>query len=146
MKLYCQTKKFFFAPNCPFYYVGAKLSWCQIVRVPNCPLLLSWCQIVRFYYLGAKLSALLSWCQIVRCQIVQCQIVRCQIVLQSSRFVLITTLSFWNRSWITAHCMLQSWNFNKQSSLNSTTEVKALKSNFNLVWFGREGKINVTPW
>ena len=43
-------------PNCPFYYVGAKLSWCQIV----------WCQIVR--------------CQIVWCQIVQCQIVWCQIV------------------------------------------------------------------
>merc|ERR1712107_589842 len=61
-------------PNCP----GAKLSWCQIVLVPNCPLLLSWCQIVCFYYLGAKLSPLLSWCQIVRCQIV-----RCQIVLQS---------------------------------------------------------------
>ena len=54
---------------------GAKLSWCQIVRcqivlVPNCPLLLSWCQIVRFYYLGAKLSPLLSRCQIVQCQIV----------------------------------------------------------------------------
>merc|ERR1711963_877161 len=55
---------------------GAKLSWCQIVLVPNCPLLLSWCQIFRFYYLGAKLSgaklsgaklsgAKLSWCQIV---------------------------------------------------------------------------------
>ena len=58
-------------PNCPGAKLsGAKLSWCQIVRVPNCPLLLSWCQIVRFYYLGAKLSALLSWCQIVRCQIV----------------------------------------------------------------------------
>ena len=47
---------FFLVPYCPFYYVGAKLSWCQIVR----------CQIVRFYYVGAKLS----WCQIVRCQIV----------------------------------------------------------------------------
>ena len=58
-------------PNCPGAKLsGAKLSWCQIVLVPNCPLLLSWCQIVRFYYLGAKLSALLSWCQIVRCQIV----------------------------------------------------------------------------
>ena len=66
-------------PNCPGAKLsGAKLSWCQIVLVPNCPLLLSWCQIVRFYYLGAKLSPLLSWCQIVRCQIV-----RCQIVLQS---------------------------------------------------------------
>ena len=66
-------------PNCPGAKLsGAKLSWCQIVLVPNCPLLLSWCQIVCFYYLGAKLSALLSWCQIVRCQIV-----RCQIVLQS---------------------------------------------------------------
>ena len=32
-----------------------------------------------FFYLGAKLSALLSWCQIVRCQIVWCQIVRCQL-------------------------------------------------------------------
>ena len=72
-------------PNCPGAKLsGAKLSWCQIVLVPNCPLLLSWCQIVRFYYLGAKLSALLSWCQIVRCQIVRCQIVRCQIVLQSA--------------------------------------------------------------
>ena len=58
-------------PNCPGAKLsGAKLSWCQIVRVPNCPLLLSWCQIVCFYYLGAKLSPLLSWCQIVRCQIV----------------------------------------------------------------------------
>ena len=58
-------------PNCPGAKLsGAKFSWCQIVRVPNCPLLLSWCQIVRFYYLGAKLSPLLSWCQIVRCQIV----------------------------------------------------------------------------
>ena len=58
-------------PNCPGAKLsGAKLSWCQIVLVPNCPLLLSWCQIVRFYYLGAKLSPLLSWCQIVRCQIV----------------------------------------------------------------------------
>ena len=47
-------------PNCPGAKLsGAKLSWCQIVRVPNCLLLLSWCQIVR------------------------CQIVRCQIVLQS---------------------------------------------------------------
>ena len=69
-------------PNCPGAKLsGAKLSWCQIVLVPNCPLLLSWCQIVRFYYLGAKLSALLSWCQIVRCQIVWCQIVPCQIVM-----------------------------------------------------------------
>merc|ERR1711973_1011532 len=58
-------------PNCPGAKLsGAKLSWCQIVLVPNCPLLLSWCQIVHFYYLGAKLSPLLSWCQIVRCQIV----------------------------------------------------------------------------
>ena len=47
---------FFLVPNCPLYYVSAKLSWCQIVR----------CQIVRFYYVGAKLSG----CQIVRCQIV----------------------------------------------------------------------------
>ena len=92
-------------PNCPGAKLsGAKLSWCQIVRVANCPLLLFWCQIVCFYYLGAKLSvfiilvpscplyylgaklsgaklsgaklsALLSWCQIVRCQIVWCQIV-----------------------------------------------------------------------
>ena len=63
-------------PNCPGAKLsGAKLSWCQIVLVPNCPLLLSWCQIVRFYYLGAKLSPLLSWCQIVQCQIVRCQIV-----------------------------------------------------------------------
>ena len=88
-------------PNCPGAKLsGAKLSWCQIVRVANCPLLLFWCQIVCFYYLGAKLSvfiilvpscplyylgaklssaklsgaklsALLSWCQIVRCQIVR---------------------------------------------------------------------------
>ena len=47
---------FFLVPNFPFYYVGAKLSWCQIDR---------------FYYLGAKLTgAKLSRCQIVRCQIV----------------------------------------------------------------------------
>merc|ERR1712122_469295 len=53
-------------PNCPGAKLsGAKLSWCQIVLVLNCPLLSSWCQIVRFYYLGAKLSPLLSWCQIV---------------------------------------------------------------------------------
>ena len=42
-------------PNCPLYYLGAKLSSAKLS--------------------GAKLSALLSWCQIVRCQIVWCQIV-----------------------------------------------------------------------
>merc|ERR1712163_59655 len=64
-------KRHFFHFFCPGAKLsGAKLSWCQIVLVPNCPLLLSWCQIVRFYYLGAKLSPLLSLCQIVRCQIV----------------------------------------------------------------------------
>ena len=85
-------------PNCPGAKLsGAKLSWCQIVLVPNCPLLLSWCQIVRFYYLGAKLSALLSWCQIVRCQIVRCQIVRCQIVLQSVK--ILDTLQFVISNW-----------------------------------------------
>ena len=45
---------FFLVPNCPFY-VGAILSWCQIVWVQNCP----------FLTLGAKLSAFNSWCQIV---------------------------------------------------------------------------------
>ena len=29
---------FFLVPNCLFHYFGAKLSWCQIVLVPNCPL------------------------------------------------------------------------------------------------------------
>ena len=43
-------------------------SWCQIVRVPNCP----------FLTLGAKLSAFTSWCQIVRFEIARCQIVWCQ--------------------------------------------------------------------
>ena len=39
-------------PNCPGAKLsGAKLSWCQIVRVPNCPFLLSWCQIVCFIIL-----------------------------------------------------------------------------------------------
>merc|ERR1711873_10420 len=62
---------FLLVPNCPFYYVGAKLSWCQIVRcqialVPNCP--------------GAKLS----WCQIVRCQIV---LPPCDIVLYKVHIV-----------------------------------------------------------
>ena len=74
-KMFYQVQFYHFkclVPNCPGAKLsGAKLSWCQIVLVPNCPLLLSWCQIVRFYYLGAKLSPLLSWCQIVRCQIVQ---------------------------------------------------------------------------
>ena len=74
---WCQIVRFIMlVPNCPGAKLsGAKLSWCQIVLVPNCPLLLSWCQIVRFYYLGAKLTPLLSWCQIVPCQIVRCQIV-----------------------------------------------------------------------
>ena len=79
-------------PNCPGAKLsGAKLSWCQIVRVPNCPLLLSWCQIVRFYYLVAKLSVLLSWCQIVWCQIVWCQI-----VLQSC-FITNPKWEIWNK-------------------------------------------------
>merc|ERR1711973_662876 len=39
-------------PNCPGAKLsGAKLSWCQIVLVPNCSLLLSWCQIVPFIIL-----------------------------------------------------------------------------------------------
>ena len=39
-------------PNCPGAKLyGAQLSWCQIVWLTNCPLLLSWCQIVRFIIL-----------------------------------------------------------------------------------------------
>ena len=60
---------FFLVPNCPLYYVGAKLSLCQIVR---------------FYYVGA----ILSWCQMVRCQIV-----RCQIILPPPTFVTAMSLS-----------------------------------------------------
>ena len=81
---------FFLVPNCPFYYICAKLSWCQtvscqIVRVPNClGAKLSGCQIVRVpHCLGAKLP----WYQIVwvpncpgaklsGCQLSWCQIVR----------------------------------------------------------------------
>ena len=68
-------------PNCPFYYVGAKLSGAKLsvftMLVPNCP---------GAKLSGAKLSifimfvpncpvpncpgAKFSWCQIVRCQIV----------------------------------------------------------------------------
>ena len=70
---------FFLVPNCPLYYVGAKLSWCQIVL----------CQIVRFYYVGA----ILSWCQMVQCQMVRCQIVRCQIILPPPTFVTAMSLS-----------------------------------------------------
>ena len=57
---------FFLVPNCPFYYVGAKLSGCQIVRcqivlVPNCPgaKLSAFITLVPncpLYYLGAKFS------------------------------------------------------------------------------------------
>ena len=97
---------FFLVPNCPFYYVGAKLSWCQIVR---CQIVR--CQIVHFYYVGAKLSVfiwLVPNCPVPNClvpnfpvpncpfltlgakfsdfnswsQIVWCEIARCQIVLQ----------------------------------------------------------------
>ena len=80
-------------PNCP---------------VPNCPPLLSWCQIVRFYYLGAKLSALSSWCQIVRCRIVRCQIVLQSLephsqtsIINSTKMMIMTTgwVFMWG-SWI----------------------------------------------
>ena len=47
---------FFLVPNCPFYYVGAKLSWCQISGAKLSDAKLSGCQIVRFLTLGAKLS------------------------------------------------------------------------------------------
>ena len=54
---------FFLVPNCLFYYIGAKLSWCQIVR---------------FYYVGVKLSgAKLSWCQIV--QVLNCLMPNCPV-------------------------------------------------------------------
>ena len=42
---------FSLVPNCPLYYVGAKLSCAKFAGAK-----LSGCQIVRFYYLGAKLS------------------------------------------------------------------------------------------
>ena len=62
---------FFMVPNCPLYYVGAKLSWCQISGAKLSDAKLSVCQIVRFLTLGAKLSgAKLSGCQIVCCKIV----------------------------------------------------------------------------
>ena len=80
--------------------------WCQIVRVPNCPVpncpgaKLSWCQIVRCQIVlvpncpGAKLSTfiilvpncplLLSWCQIVpfiilvpNCPVPNCPVPNC---------------------------------------------------------------------
>ena len=56
-------------PNCPFYYIGAKLS-VFIMLVPNC--------------LGAKLSgAKLSWCQIVRvpnCLVPNCLVPNCPVL------------------------------------------------------------------
>ena len=58
---------------------GAKLSWCQIVLVPNCP----GAKLSTFIILVPNCPLLLSWCQIVWCQILQCQILWCQIVLQS---------------------------------------------------------------
>merc|ERR1711954_330863 len=45
---------------------GAKLSWCQIVLVPNCP----GAKLSTFIILVPNCPLLLSWCQIVRCQIV----------------------------------------------------------------------------
>ena len=59
-----------FFPNCPLYYVGAKLSWCQIVRCqivlgPYCPLLLSWCQIDRFIMLVPN-------CPVPNCPVPNC--------------------------------------------------------------------------
>ena len=93
---WCQIVRFIMlVTNCPGAKLsGAKLSWCQIIRVPNCPLLLFWCQIVCFYYLGAKLSVfiilvpnclfLLSWCQVVRfiilvpnCPVPNCLVPNC---------------------------------------------------------------------
>ena len=56
----------FLVPNCPGAKLSsAKLSWCQIVRVPNCPLLLSWCQIVRFIIL-------LPNCPVPNCPVPNC--------------------------------------------------------------------------
>merc|ERR1711873_290103 len=75
----CKKRHFFhfFCPGAKLS--GAKLSWCQIVLVPNCP----GAKLSTFIILVPNCLLLLSWCQIVRCQIVRCQIVRCQIVLQS---------------------------------------------------------------
>ena len=42
---------FSLVPNCPLYYVDAKLTCAKFAGAK-----LSGCQIVRFYYLGAKLS------------------------------------------------------------------------------------------
>ena len=62
---------FFLVPNCPFHYVVAKLSWCQIV----------WCQIVRCQIVRVPNCPFFnSWCQIVRCQIVRvpnCPVLNC---------------------------------------------------------------------
>merc|ERR1711873_58544 len=53
-------------PNCP----GAKLSWCKIVLVTSCPLLLSWCQIVPFIFLVPN-------CPVPNCPVPNCPVPNC---------------------------------------------------------------------
>ena len=51
-------------PNCQFLHCGAKLFWCQIVLVPNCPLFTAMPNFP-LLYCGAKLSTFRLRCQIV---------------------------------------------------------------------------------
>ena len=62
-QLRCQIVRHkMWVPNCPFYYVGTKLSNSTIViLVSNFP----------FAFLVLNCPFLLSWCQIVRCQIIR---------------------------------------------------------------------------
>ena len=89
-----------FVTNCP----GAKLSWCQIVLVPNCLVLychgakLLWCQIVLVTNCpGAKLSgAILPWCQIdlvPNCPVPNCPVAK----LYGAKFPL---YHLWLAKWI----------------------------------------------
>merc|ERR1711963_706704 len=80
----CKKRHFFhfFCPGAKLS--GAKLSWCQIVLmpncpgaklstfiilVPNCPLLLSWCQIVPFIILVQN-------CPVPNCSVPNCPTIK----------------------------------------------------------------------
>merc|ERR1712235_214571 len=83
-------------PNWPGAKLSeAKLSWCQIVRVPNCPLLLSWCQIVRFIILVPN-------CPVPNCPVPNCPVPNCPTInsLRCGIFVNSVTVSYWARSYL----------------------------------------------
>ena len=87
----CKKRHFFhfFCPGAKLS--GAKLSWCQIVLVPNCP----GAKLSTFIILVPNCPLLLSWCQIVPFIILvpNCPVPNCPTIILNPQIANLLTVS-----------------------------------------------------